>query len=92
MMHARMQRDKTLRGGTSWEAVTHNWFKNTNLTVDQIENIFDSVSFNLEGLPDGKKSIGFADSSSLGISRTSNTRASYIASITSTRSPSWKAE
>lgn len=61
MMHGMMQRDKNLRGDSLGETLTRSWFKHSNLTDEQLTQVFDAVSFRLSDLPDTKKSKGFAD-------------------------------
>ena len=61
MMHGVMQRSKELRGDSLGVTISRNWFKHTNLTDAQIDQLFDAVSFTLAKLPDAKSPIGFAD-------------------------------
>ncbi len=61
MMHAVMQRDAASSGGTFGESVTRRWWKNTNLTESQADELFASVSVSLADLPDPKTPFGFAD-------------------------------
>jgi len=61
MMHGVMQRDKEMRGGSLGDTLARDWFKHTNLTDVQLDQLFDAVSFTLARLPDTKQPIGFAD-------------------------------
>lgn len=61
MMHGNMQRNKEMRGGALGDTLARAWFKHTNLTNAQLDQLFDAVSFTLARLPDTKKPIGFAD-------------------------------
>lgn len=61
MMHGVMQRNKKMRGGSLGDTLTRDWFKHTNLTDFQLDQLFDAVSFKLTKLPDTKQPLGFAD-------------------------------
>jgi hypothetical protein len=61
LMHARLERDRSEPYALIDAGIRTAWFKNTNLSTELIERIFETVCFTLAKLPDKKMPLGYAD-------------------------------
>lgn len=60
-MHAVDERTRKTYDAPIDATLRKSWFKNTNLSQDLIEAMFDSVSFSLDNLPEPKDTLGYGD-------------------------------
>jgi hypothetical protein len=61
-LHATQERNNSKNYDAPIDAtVWKSWFKNTNISQDLIDKMFDSVSFSLDNLPEPKDTLGYGD-------------------------------
>jgi hypothetical protein len=61
-LHATQERNNSKNYDAPIDATLRkSWFKNTNISQDLIDKMFDSVSFSLDNLPEPKDTLGYGD-------------------------------
>jgi hypothetical protein len=61
-LHATLERNNDKKYGAPIDATLRkSWFKNTNISQDLINKMFESVSFSLDSLPEPKDTLGYGD-------------------------------
>jgi hypothetical protein len=61
-LHATQERNNSRNYNSPIDATLRkSWFKNTNISQDLIDKMFDSVSFSLDNLPEPKDTLGYGD-------------------------------
>jgi len=61
-LHATQERNNSKNYDAPIDATLRkSWFKNTNISQDLIDKMFDSVSFSLDKLPEPKDTLGYGD-------------------------------
>ena len=65
ILHANIERDQISKGAPLDGALRASWFQRTTISVEQVEEMFATVSFQLSDLPDKKAPLGYGDFESL---------------------------
>ena len=60
-LHATQERSNKNYDSAIDAALRKSWFKNVSISQDLIDQMFDSVSFSLENLPEPKDTLGYGD-------------------------------
>jgi len=61
-LHAMQERNNSRNYDSPIDATLRkSWFKNTNISQDLINKMFDSVSFSIDNLPEPKDTLGYGD-------------------------------